>query len=78
MLPGTHFGIADITPPGHVAALSWTALSAEDTSVGGFLGIGEKDVAVDMAKGEVLVGGACGRLDDLEVDPFRRCGQLAL
>jgi penicillin amidase len=32
VLPGTHFGLGDVTPGGHVAALSWTALSGADTS----------------------------------------------
>ncbi|MGP3696437.1 penicillin acylase family protein [Rhodobacter sp. NSM] len=33
VLPGTHYDLAAITPPGHVASLSWAALSAEDTSM---------------------------------------------
>ncbi|MCL4187265.1 MAG: penicillin acylase family protein [Rhodobacteraceae bacterium] len=33
VLPGAHFDLAAITPPGHVMALSWTALSAEDTTM---------------------------------------------
>ncbi|MEO0371820.1 MAG: penicillin acylase family protein, partial [Pseudomonadota bacterium] len=33
VLPGTHYNLADVTPPGHVAALSWTALSGSDTSM---------------------------------------------
>jgi penicillin G amidase len=33
ILPGTHYELATVTPPGHVAALSWTALSDKDTSV---------------------------------------------
>ncbi|MGR3572788.1 penicillin acylase family protein, partial [Brevirhabdus sp.] len=37
VLPGSQYNIGDITPPGSVAALSWTALSDKDTSVGGFL-----------------------------------------
>ncbi len=32
-------GLAEITPPGHVAALSWTALSADDTSMSAVMGI---------------------------------------
>ena len=32
ILPGTHYGISEITPRGHVAALSWTALGSADTS----------------------------------------------
>ncbi|AZL57677.1 penicillin acylase family protein [Tabrizicola piscis] len=33
ILPGTHYELASITPPGHVAAVSWTALSGADTSM---------------------------------------------
>jgi len=33
ILPGSQFDLASITPEGHVAALSWTALSAADTSI---------------------------------------------
>ena len=33
ILPGTHFDLASVTPAGHVAALSWTALSGADTSM---------------------------------------------
>ena len=33
VLPGTHFDLASVTPAGHVAALSWTALSGADTSM---------------------------------------------
>jgi penicillin amidase len=33
VLPGAHYDLAAITPPGHVAALSWTALDAADTSM---------------------------------------------
>ncbi|MBS1303511.1 penicillin acylase family protein [Loktanella sp. SALINAS62] len=33
VLPGDVFDLGAVTPAGHVAALSWTALSGEDTSV---------------------------------------------
>lgn len=33
VLPGTHFDLGAVTPAGHVAALSWTALSGADTSM---------------------------------------------
>lgn len=33
ILPGSHYNLASVTPPGHVAALSWTALSNADTSM---------------------------------------------
>ncbi len=33
VLPGSHYDLETITPPGHVASLSWTALSPKDTSM---------------------------------------------
>lgn len=33
VLPGTHYNLGTVTPAGHVAALSWTALSSRDTSM---------------------------------------------
>ncbi|MGB3246263.1 MAG: penicillin acylase family protein [Sulfitobacter sp.] len=33
VLPGTHYNLAAITPPGHVASLNWTVLSGKDTSL---------------------------------------------
>lgn len=33
VLPGSHYDLGTVTPPGHVAALSWTALSGQDTSM---------------------------------------------
>ncbi len=33
VLPGTHYSLETITPPGHVASLSWSALSPNDTSM---------------------------------------------
>ncbi len=39
VLPATHFDLGTITPPDHVAALSWTALSARDTSMSAAIGL---------------------------------------
>ncbi|MEM9031038.1 MAG: penicillin acylase family protein, partial [Pseudomonadota bacterium] len=39
ILPGVHLDLAQITPPGHVVALSWTGLSEEDTSLGAAIGL---------------------------------------
>ncbi|MGB0439098.1 MAG: penicillin acylase family protein, partial [Paracoccaceae bacterium] len=39
VLPGTVWDLAEITPPGHVAALGWTALSNEDTSMSAAVGL---------------------------------------
>ena len=33
VIPAPHFNVNSVTPNGHVAALSWTALSAQDTSI---------------------------------------------
>ncbi|GFE50185.1 penicillin acylase [Roseobacter cerasinus] len=33
VLPGTHYNLGSITPPGHVASLGWTVLSRNDTSM---------------------------------------------
>lgn len=33
VIPGQHFGLESITPEGHVAAIRWTALDANDQSV---------------------------------------------
>lgn len=33
VIPGNHFGVAAVTPPGHVASLAWTGLVAEDRSI---------------------------------------------
>lgn len=39
ILPGRHYNLEAVTPPGHVAALAWTALSPNDTSASGAMGI---------------------------------------
>ncbi|TCL09335.1 penicillin amidase [Shimia isoporae] len=39
VLPGSLYNIASVTPPGHVAALGWTALSDKDTSVSAIMGL---------------------------------------
>ncbi|OWU83591.1 penicillin acylase [Oceanicola sp. 22II-s10i] len=33
VLSGSDYKLADVTPPGHVASISWTALTADDTSL---------------------------------------------
>jgi penicillin amidase len=52
VLPPNRFALGTVTPPGHVAALSWTALSDEDTSLRAALGImnsGSVDEALQAA-----------------------------
>ncbi|MEM9342988.1 MAG: penicillin acylase family protein [Pseudomonadota bacterium] len=59
ILPGHHMDLASITPPGHVASMSWTALSPRDTSIGAALGLmraGSLDEA--LAAGEKHVAPA--------------------
>ncbi len=56
VLPGSEFDLATITPPGHVTALSWTALSDRDTSMSAALGIMQSadiDSALISARGYV-------------------------
>ena len=39
ILPGSHYDLEAITPAGHVAAVSWTALSGQDTSLSGAMAL---------------------------------------
>ena len=53
VLPGTHFNLDTVTPPGHVASLSWTALSPRDTSVSASIALMNADTvreAIDVAE----------------------------
>ncbi|SDX52826.1 penicillin acylase family protein [Roseicitreum antarcticum] len=43
VLPGTHFDLATVTPPGHVASLSWTALNGADTTLSAGMAIMRSD-----------------------------------
>ncbi len=54
VLPGTHYDLGTITPPGHVASLSWTALSPHDTSISASMALMKADTvrqAIDVAEG---------------------------
>ncbi|SHH19647.1 penicillin acylase family protein [Marivita hallyeonensis] len=56
ILPGTRFDLGTITPPGHVTALSWTALSPRDTSMTAAVNLmyaGSVEEALDISKGYV-------------------------
>ncbi len=56
VLPGTHFDLAAITPPGHVASVSWTALSDKDTSMTAAIRImGAKTIEQGIAAGELVI-----------------------
>ncbi|MFN4191736.1 MAG: penicillin acylase family protein [Tabrizicola sp.] len=39
ILPGGHYNLGTITPAGHVAAISWTALSGTDSSISGAMAL---------------------------------------
>ena len=39
VLPGAHYDLGSVTPPGHVAALQWTVLDRADTSLSAARGI---------------------------------------
>jgi penicillin amidase len=59
ILPGTHYNLASITPPGHVAAVSWTALSGADTSMTAALRLMQaKDVSAAIEAGRLAVAPA--------------------
>lgn len=59
ILPGTHFDLASVTPPGHVAALSWTALTAEDPSMSAALNLMQaQSVEEGIAAGKDFVAPA--------------------
>jgi len=56
VLPGRHYDLATITPPGHVVSLAWTALSPRDTSYSAALGVmtaGDVTGALAAAEGYV-------------------------
>jgi penicillin amidase len=56
VLPGSHYGLDSVTPPGHVTALGWTALSAKDTTIGAALKLmkaGTVQEALRIAEGFV-------------------------
>ena len=56
VLPGSHFDLAAITPPGHVASVSWTALSAADTTMTAALRLMQAgSVADGLAAGDLFV-----------------------
>jgi penicillin amidase len=59
ILPGTHYQLASITPPRHVAAISWTALNGADTSMTAALRLMQAgDVPAAIAAGQLVVAPA--------------------
>lgn len=56
VLPGNHYDLAAVTPPGHVAALSWTALAPDDTSMSAAMALMRaKTVAEGIEAGALYV-----------------------
>ncbi len=56
VLPGTHYDLASVTPPGHVASVSWTALDPADTSLTAAIRLMRaQSVDEAIAAGEFLV-----------------------
>ncbi len=47
VLPGSHYYLETITPPGHVASLSWTVLSPRDTSLTASMALMNADTVRD-------------------------------
>lgn len=56
VLPGSHYDLASVTPPGHVAALAWTALAADDTTLSAAMALMRAGTVADAIKaGEGIV-----------------------
>ncbi|MWD28856.1 penicillin acylase family protein [Aquicoccus sp. SCR17] len=56
ILPGTRWNLAEVTPPGHVAALEWTALTDDDTSyTAAFRLMQAQDISEAIQAGELFV-----------------------
>ena len=59
VLPGTHYNLASITPPGHVSTVSWTNLSGRDTSLAAAMRLMEaKSVEEGLAAAEDYIAPA--------------------
>ncbi len=56
VLPGSHYNLGAITPPGHVTSVNWTVLSARDTSIQAALELMETKTiaeALEASKGYI-------------------------
>jgi penicillin G amidase len=59
ILPGGHYDLGSITPAGHVAAISWTALSGADTSLSGAMALMQaKDISQALEAGRQVIAPA--------------------
>ncbi|MGL5010714.1 MAG: penicillin acylase family protein, partial [Paracoccaceae bacterium] len=56
ILPGSHYDLGSVTPDGHVAALSWTALSPADTTMTAAMELMQsRSIPAALAAGEGFV-----------------------
>ncbi len=56
VLPGSHYSLSTITPPGHLVALGWSALSPKDTTLSAALDLMQsKSVREAIAIGEGFI-----------------------
>ncbi len=56
VLPGSHYNLASITPPGHVTTVNWTVLSAQDTSLAAAMALMEaKTVQEGISAAETYI-----------------------
>ena len=59
VLPGVHYDLESITPPGHVASMAWTVLDPADTSIAAAIALMRAgDVDAALAAGEGFVAPA--------------------
>ena len=59
VLPGGHYDLDSITPAGHVAAISWTALSGADTSISGAMALMRaKSIPEALEAGKLVIAPA--------------------
>ena len=56
VLPGSHYDLGSVTPPGHVASLDWTVLDPSDTSMTSAMKLMRSHSVADaLAAGELFV-----------------------
>ncbi len=57
VLPGSHYNLAEVTPPGHVASLSWTILTPRDTTLSAAIALMHaKSVPEALDAGRFFIG----------------------
>jgi len=78
VLPGEHYGLGTVTPPGHVASLAWTALEPQDTSyTAAFEIMRAKNIDEILAAGEQHYAPAQNLMAvDLENIAFKTIGAM--